>query len=111
MLVGYARVGKADGSQVTDLQRDALLAAGVDARHLDEDAASGKRDDRPGLAACLKALRQGDTLVVWKLDRLARSARHDPAGTPGLPLFGGGRGYARRSEPSGRHDRAVRVAC
>jgi DNA invertase Pin-like site-specific DNA recombinase len=70
------RVSKADGSQVTDLQRDALLSAGVDARHFYEDAASGKRDDRPGLAACLKALRQGDTLVVWKLDRLGRDLRH-----------------------------------
>lgn len=76
VLVGYMRVSKADGSQVSDLQRDALLAAGVDARHLYEDAASGKRDDRPGLAACLKALREGDTLVVWKLDRLGRDLRH-----------------------------------
>ena len=76
MLVGYMRVSKADGSQVGDLQRDALLAAGVDARHLYEDLASGKRDDRPGLAACLKALRGGDTLVVWKLDRLGRDLRH-----------------------------------
>src|SRR5690242_3647707 len=72
MLVGYMRVSKADGSQATDLQRDALLAAGVDPRHFYEDAASGKRDDRPGLAACLKALREGDTLIVWKLDRLGR---------------------------------------
>lgn len=76
MLVGYMRVSKADGSQVVDMQRDALLAAGVDARHLYEDAASGKRDDRPGLAACLKALREGDTLLVWKLDRLGRDLRH-----------------------------------
>ncbi len=76
MLVGYMRISKADGSQVTDLQRDALLAAGVDDRHLYEDATSGKRDDRPGLTACLKALRQGDTLIVWKLDRLGRDLRH-----------------------------------
>jgi len=76
MLVGYMRVSKADGSQVTDLQRDALLAAGVDSRHLYADAASGKRDDRPGLTGCLKALREGDTLVVWKLDRLGRDLRH-----------------------------------
>src|SRR6201996_6505546 len=75
-LVGYMRVSKADGSQVNDLQRDALLAAGVEARHLYEDQASGQRDDRPGLAACLKALRAGDTLVVWKLDRLGRDLRH-----------------------------------
>lgn len=76
MLVGYMRVSKADGSQTTDLQRDALLAAGVEAQHLYEDTASGKRDNRPGLAACLKALRAGDTLVVWKLDRLGRDLRH-----------------------------------
>jgi DNA invertase Pin-like site-specific DNA recombinase len=75
-LIGYMRVSKADGSQVLDLQRDALLAAGVTERHLYSDTASGKRDDRPGLAACLQALREGDTLVVWKLDRLGRSLRH-----------------------------------
>jgi len=75
-LIGYMRVSKADGSQVLDLQRDALLAAGVNERHLYSDAASGKQDDRPGLAACLQALRDGDTLVVWKLDRLGRSLRH-----------------------------------
>ncbi len=76
MLVGYMRVSKADGSQVTDLQRDALRAAGIEPQHLYEDAASGKREDRPGLAACLKALRDADTLVVWKLDRLGRDLRH-----------------------------------
>jgi DNA invertase Pin-like site-specific DNA recombinase len=75
-LIGYMRVSKADGSQVLDLQRDALLAAGVHERHLYSDMASGKQDDRPGLAACLQALRQSDTLVVWKLDRLGRSLRH-----------------------------------
>ena len=76
MLIGYMRVSKADGSQVVDLQRDALVAAGVSPGHLYEDLASGRRDDRPGLAACLKALREGDTLVVWKLDRLGRDLRH-----------------------------------
>ncbi|WP_084117945.1 recombinase family protein [Rhodococcus sp. p52] len=70
------RVSKADGSQATDLQRDALLAAGVDPEALYEDKASGKTDDRPHLAACLKALRAGDTLLVWKLDRLGRDLRH-----------------------------------
>jgi len=69
-------VSKADGSQALDLQRDALLTAGVEPGHLYEDLASGKRDDRPGLAACLKALRRGDVLVVWKLDRLGRSLPH-----------------------------------
>lgn len=76
MLVGYMRVSKADGSQTTDLQRDALLAEGVDREALYEDKASGKKEDRPELAACLKALRRGDTLVVWKLDRLGRDLRH-----------------------------------
>ena len=70
------RVSKADGSQVLDLQRDALLAAGTEPDRLYEDHASGKRDDRPGLEACLKALRKGDTLVTWKLDRLGRDLRH-----------------------------------
>lgn len=74
-VIGYARVSKADGSQVHDLQRDALVAAGVDPGHIYEDAASGRRDDRPGLEACLKALRIGDTLAVWKLDRLDRLGR------------------------------------
>ncbi|MCV9996594.1 recombinase family protein [Paeniglutamicibacter sp. ZC-3] len=76
MLIGYMRVSKADGSQSTDLQRDALLAAGVEASNLYEDHASGKKDDRPQLAACLKAMRSGDTLLVWKLDRLGRDLRH-----------------------------------
>ena len=68
---------KAEDSQVTDLQRDALAKTDVDLEHhLYTDAASGKRDDRPGLDACIKALRQGDTLVVWKLDRLGRHLRH-----------------------------------
>lgn len=76
MLIGYMRVSKADGSQTMDLQRDALESAGIDQKHLYEDHASGKREDRPGLAACLKALREGDTLAVWKLDRLGRDLRH-----------------------------------
>ena len=75
-LIGYMRVSKADGSQVLDLQRDALIAAGVLERHIYSDTASGKNDDRPGLAACLQSLREGDTLVVWKLDRLGRNLRH-----------------------------------
>jgi DNA invertase Pin-like site-specific DNA recombinase len=76
MLIGYMRVSKADGSQVFDLQRDALSAAGVKASRLYEDQASGKKDDRPGLEDCLKSLREGDTLIVWKLDRLGRNLRH-----------------------------------
>ena len=76
MLIGYMRISKADGSQVFDLQRDALIAAAVLMPNIYEDQASGKRDDRPGLDACLKSLRQSDTLVVWKLDRLGRNLRH-----------------------------------
>jgi DNA invertase Pin-like site-specific DNA recombinase len=76
MLLGYMRVSKVDGSQVLDLQRDALVGAGVDLQHLYEDLGSGRRDDRSGLVACLKALRAGDSLVVWKLDRLGRDLRH-----------------------------------
>src|SRR5208282_3857448 len=76
VIIGYMRVSKADGSQALDLQRDALLGAGIPTGQLYEDLASGKRDDRPGLEACLKALRPGDTLVVWKLDRLGRDLRH-----------------------------------
>jgi len=75
-LIGYARVSKADGSQLLDLQRDALANAGIGPEHVYEDAASGRRDDRPGLTACLKTLRSGDTLVAWKLDRLGRDLRH-----------------------------------
>jgi DNA invertase Pin-like site-specific DNA recombinase len=76
MLIGYSRVSKADGSQAHDLQTDALTEAGVDPQAIYTDAVSGKRDDRPGLESCLKALRPGDTLVVWKLDRLGRDLKH-----------------------------------
>jgi DNA invertase Pin-like site-specific DNA recombinase len=76
LLIGYARVSKADGSQTVAPQRDALLAAGVGPERIYEDLASGRNDARPGLSACLKALQSGNTLVVWKLDRLGRDLRH-----------------------------------
>src|SRR5436309_10673130 len=76
MLVGYMRVSTTDDRQTVDLQRDALVATGVDHRHLHTDKASGARDDRPGLKACLDYLNAGDTLIVWKLDRLGRSLPH-----------------------------------
>jgi DNA invertase Pin-like site-specific DNA recombinase len=75
MLLGYMRVSKSDGSQVLDLQRDALIAAGVDPAHIYEDYASGKKDDRPGLLGLLKAARPQDCILTWKLDRLGRSLR------------------------------------
>lgn len=76
MLLGYARVSKADGSQLLDLQRDALIAAGVAGERIYEDRASGRKDHRPGLEACLKALQPGNTFVIWKLDRLGRDLKH-----------------------------------
>ena len=69
LLIGYARVSTED--QRLDLQRDALAAAGC--YRVFEDRASGARADRPGLAAALSHLRRGDTLVVWRLDRLGRT--------------------------------------
>jgi DNA invertase Pin-like site-specific DNA recombinase len=76
MLVGYMRVSSDSDRQSTDLQRDALLSAGIDQRHLFVDYASGARDDRPGLAKALAFVDAGDVLVVWKLDRLGRSLSH-----------------------------------
>lgn len=77
MLIGYMRVSKSDGSQVWNLQQDALLAAGVLPEQIYQDFSSGKNDHRQGLISCLKAVRKGDTLVVWKLDRLlGRNLKH-----------------------------------
>ncbi len=75
MLIGYARVSKSDGSQNINLQIDALLKNNVSKDHIYEDKASGIKSDRPGLQACLKSLREGDTLIVWKLDRLGRNLK------------------------------------
>lgn len=76
MLIGYMRVSKADGSQILDLQKDALIAAGVHPDRIYHDLASGRFDDRPGLNNCLKALQPNNTLMVWKLDRLGRNLKH-----------------------------------
>ena len=75
MLIGYMRVSKNDGSQTLDLQKDALIASGVNKERLYEDYVSSKKDSRPGLEACFKALQPGNTLIVWKLDRLGRSLK------------------------------------
>lgn len=69
--IGYARVSTDD--QNLDLQLDALHRAGIADGCLYSDTASGKDAERKELAACLKALRECDTLVVWRLDRLGRS--------------------------------------
>lgn len=76
MKIGYMRVSKTDGSQSLDLQSDALRADGVDENRIYRDLASGRKDHRPGLEACLKALQPGNTLVIWKLDRLGRDLKH-----------------------------------
>ena len=72
VLIGYARVSTAD--QSLDLQQDALREAGCEP--LFEDHASGARADRPGLIKALDYARHGDTIIVWKLDRLGRSMAH-----------------------------------
>jgi len=72
MLIGYARVSTED--QNLDLQRKALTKAGC--KKLFDDKASGTRASRPGLDSAMATLREGDTLVVWKLDRLGRSVKN-----------------------------------
>ena len=76
MLIGYMRVSKNDGSQILDLQKDALLLSGIQEERIYQDQVSGKKESRPGLESCLKALQPGNTLVVWKLDRLGRDLKH-----------------------------------
>ena len=72
MLIGYARVSTQD--QNLDLQIEALTKAGC--KKVFDDKISGSRAERPGLAQALEMLREGDTLVVWKLDRLGRSVKN-----------------------------------
>ena len=82
LLVGYCRVSSDNDRQTLDHQIDALIAAGVDPRHIFQDRASGARDDRPGLKACLDFLIPSapvsvhSTLVVTRLDRLGRRLPH-----------------------------------
>jgi len=71
MMIGYARVSTLE--QNLDLQQDALIKAGCE--KVFEDKASGTRMNRPGLVKALELLRDGDTLVIWKLDRLGRSVK------------------------------------
>lgn len=73
-VIGYCRVSTTDGRQKTDMQRDALSKAGVTSLY--EDHCSGAQTSRPRLDACLADLQRGDTLVIWRLDRLGRSLPH-----------------------------------
>src|SRR5919201_2676930 len=74
MLIGYARVST--NEQQLDLQRDALIRAGVAAKDIYTDKVTGVKAERPGLQAALSHLRAGDTFIVWRLDRLGRSLKH-----------------------------------
>src|SRR5437762_5145182 len=72
MLIGYARVSTTD--QTLDLQRDALEKAGCS--KIFTDTISGAKAERPGLTEALAYVREGDTFVVWRLDRLGRTLKH-----------------------------------
>ena len=74
MLIGYARVSK--NEQNLDLQRDALKKAGCREKHIYTDKVTGTKQERKGLEQALSHLREGDTFVVWRLDRLGRSLKH-----------------------------------
>jgi len=74
MLIGYARVST--NEQHLDLQQDALLKARVAAKDIFTDKVTGIKSERPGLNQALSHLREGDTLIVWRLDRLGRSLKH-----------------------------------
>lgn len=74
MEIGYIRVSSHE--QTTDLQRDALIKAGVEEEYIYADIGSGSRMDHPGWTLCNQVLRKGDTLIVWRLDRLGRSLQN-----------------------------------
>jgi DNA invertase Pin-like site-specific DNA recombinase len=76
MLIGYLRVSRDDCSDLLISQREALLAVGIELNSIYQDLDSGRYDSCPNLFACLKMLQPGDTLVLWKLDRLARNLSH-----------------------------------
>jgi len=73
-LIGYARVSTTE--QELSLQLDALIKAGCIKKNIFVDKTSGVKTQRPGLDACLQELKSGDTLIVWRIDRLGRSIAH-----------------------------------
>lgn len=76
---GYARcstAGQAESGYSLDYQRDLLVRAGADPERIFEDVCSGTRASRPGFDKLMSAVREGDTVIVWKLDRMGRSVRH-----------------------------------
>jgi DNA invertase Pin-like site-specific DNA recombinase len=73
-LIGYARVSTKE--QELNLQLDALERAGCTKNNIFVDKVSGSKEERQGLASCLAELKTGDTLIVWRLDRLGRSMHH-----------------------------------
>jgi DNA invertase Pin-like site-specific DNA recombinase len=75
-LIGYVRVSRGDAPQIFDLQRRALIAAGVEPENIYTDIAKESLDKRPGLDTAISTLRSGDKFVVWKFDRIGRSVRH-----------------------------------
>jgi DNA invertase Pin-like site-specific DNA recombinase len=101
MFLGYVRVSKSDGSQVLDLQKDALKEVGIMEERIYEDLASGRKDDRPGLKACLKALQPGNTLVVWKLDRF-HLVEDLKANNIGLRVLAGSGAHIDTTTPNGK---------
>ena len=73
-IIGYARVSTEE--QNLNLQIDALISAGCSRKNIYSDKVSGSKENRPGLNLCMEALQSGDTLMVWRLDRLGRSMSH-----------------------------------